>query len=177
MKLEERLNEIIEEKESKIEELENEVERLKSQFDLSRLNWQMHSIFKNDDFNKQMPYPRLEMRLRRTSKDNWYSIEWIYGLVYKHYSDTHCDTLLFIPFSATTSNGGDGTFESRYRNGKLELPRRDGFHIYAESKVFGLPAFIVCHEKNIFQPIEIEGFYHNDKLLKMKSETSSEKEK
>jgi hypothetical protein len=116
-----------------------------------------------------MPFPRLEMRMRRTSKDNWYSIEWVYGLVYKHYGDTMNETLLFIPFSKTTSSGGDGTFESRFFEGKLQLPHRDSFHIYADSKVLGLSAFIVCREMVICQPIEFDGSFQNEIISKMKS--------
>ena len=154
MTIEERLNETIEEKDSLISELESKIEDLEQRFDYGRWQWQQHEAFDNDEFSKQMPFPRLEMRMIRRSKDNWYSIEWIYGFVYKHYSDLYNNMLRFIPLSLTTSEGGRDTFESRLQNGKLELPYRDGAHIRSEAALFNLRAFIVCREKGICQKIE-----------------------
>jgi hypothetical protein len=171
MTIEERLNEQIDQKDDQIQILERKIEQLESHLDFCRWEWQQHQAFQNDELSKKMPYPRLEMRLGRLSKDNWYSVEWIYGLVHKHYSDTDNDTLLFFPFSKTTGNGGNGTFESHFFEGKLELPRKDGFHIYADSKVLGLPAYIVCKEMNICQSVDIEGFSNYDILSKMKTTT------
>lgn len=168
MTLEERLNDMLEEKDSKIQTLEAEVEKLKWQNDLSQLTWQIHQSFQNDEFSKQMPFPRLEMRLERLSPNNWYSIKWIYGLVYKHYSDTQNDTLLFIPFSQTTSRGGNGAFESHLVEGKmLELPFRDGVHIYVEGILFGLPAYIICRERNMCQKVNYDADF-SDQILKMR---------
>lgn len=158
MKLEERLNEIISEKEDKIEELEKEIADLTEQQDLSRLKWQMASVFKHEGFYKELPYPRLEMRLNRLSKNDWYSIEWLYGLVYKHITDVDNDTLIFSPLGHTTSSGGKATFENWMTDGKLQLPFRDGLHIYAESLIFKIPAFIVCREKEVWSRIEDQGW-------------------
>lgn len=169
MTIAERLNDKLSEKEEQIEKLEQRIEEMERQFDLSRLNWQLHRAFKDDALSQQMPFPRLEMRLTRTSKDNWYRVEWTYGLVYKHYSDTSSNMLLFIPFSQTTSSGSAGTFEDRFRDGKLELPFRDGVHIYAESLLLGLPAYIVCREKSICQKIDFADFNITEQLSKMRS--------
>lgn len=169
MTIEERLNEQIDQKDDQIEKLERKIEQLENRLNFCQWEWQQHEAFQNDVLSKQMPYPRLEMRLRRLSKENWYSIEWIYGMVHKHYSDINNETLLFFPFSRTTGNGGNGTFESHFFGGKLELPHRDGFHIYADSKVLGLPAYIVCREMGICQSIEIEGFTNYNIVAKMKS--------
>ena len=170
MKLEERLNEIIEEKDETIDDLEREVEKLKREMDISRLSWQMHTAFQNDDFYKHLPYPRLEMRLNRLSKDDWYSIEWIYGLVYKHATDVNENTLLFVPLGRTTSSGGKATFDNWTTQGKLQLPFRDGLHIYAESLVLNLPAFIVCKEMGQWNKIEDEGWSLGDTIPKMKND-------
>jgi hypothetical protein len=159
MKLEERLNEIIEERDSQIEELQEKIEKLEQQSDLQKLEYQMHEYFKETELQKQLPVPRLEMRFFRLknhrSDDNWYNVCWKYGIVYKHYAETHNDTMLFIPLSQTTSNGGDGTFNSHFQDGRLDTPFRDGVHIFADSKLFNLPAFIICEEKNISQKIEL----------------------
>jgi hypothetical protein len=168
MKLEERLNEIIEEKDDQIAKLESEVESLKQEMDLSKTSWQRISAFNNDIFYKQLPFPRLEMRLNKLSPD-WYSIEWVYGLVYKHVTDISNDTLLFIPMGRTTSSGGRCNFENWITRGELRLPFRDGSHIYVESLVLNLPAFIVCQEKGIFNKIEHQGWGIKADLPKMKS--------
>jgi hypothetical protein len=159
MKLEERLNEIIEEKDDKIQELENKIEELENRADLERVAWQRHFAFKNEGIFKSLPYPRLEMRLNRISKDNWYSIEWLYGLVYKHDTEKENDTLYFVPLGRTTSNGGNTTFENWVeKDGTLQLPFRDGRHIFTESITFNLPAYIVCPEKNKWNKITDKGW-------------------
>ncbi|KAA2242858.1 hypothetical protein F0L74_10035 [Chitinophaga agrisoli] len=155
MTLEERLNQTISELEEKNEVLEQEIEDVKRQYDLTRTAWQIHQPFTNDEFPQQMPYPRLEMRMNRVSPDDWYSIEWVYGLVYRHYGDVSGKILLFIPMSRTTSDGGSGEFSSRCPGGKLDLPFRDGHHIRADAMLLGLPAFIICREKNICQKIDL----------------------
>lgn len=154
MTIEERLNETIEERDDQIRELENKIEALESRLDYSRWQWQQHEAFDNDEFSKQMPFPRLEMRMTRTSKGNWYKVEYIYGLAYRHYSDLYNNMLRFIPFSLTTSEGGRDTFESHLRDGRIDLPYRDGAHIRSESALLNLPAFIVCREKNMCQEID-----------------------
>lgn len=167
MKLEERLNEIISEKDDRITELEAEVESLRADAELTKTAWQRISSFKNDDFYKQLPFPRLEMRLNKLSSD-WYSIEWVYGLVYKHCTDVNNDTLLFIPMGRTTSSGGRCSFDTWIGDSELNLPHRDGAHIYVESVVLNLPAFIVCPEKQVWNKIEDQGWGIKDGIPKMK---------
>lgn len=160
MKLEERLNEIIEEKDDQINDLENKIELLEARLDYANQAWQHHFSFQEDEFYAQMPYPRLEMRLRRLSKDNWYNIEWVYGLVYKHTVDTFSDnkTLLFIPLGRTTSNGGTGELTYRLKEGnKLDMPHRDSLHIFIESLMLNIPAYIVCKELDVINKIEDQG--------------------
>lgn len=169
MTLAERLNAQIEEKEERIQELEAELEVKERQFDLNMLTWQMHRSFENDEFSKQMPFPRLEMRLTRVSPDNWYAIEWTYGLVCKHYSDMGNDTLLFIPFSRTDSSGGTGKFENWLHEAKLDQPHRDSFHIRADALVLNLPAYIICREKNICEKIDFDGYNIDQLVTKMRS--------
>ncbi len=176
MTLEERLNEIIEEKDDKIQELENRIEQLEGEADLTRVSWQRHFAFKNEGVLSSLPYPRLEMRLNRVSKDNWYSIEWLYGLVYRHDTDTYNEnaTLYFVPLSKTTSNGGDTTFQHwQNKDGSLQLPFRDGRHIYIESLALNLPAYISCPEMGLYNKITDQGWGLKDSLSKMKSSGQS----
>ena len=107
-------------------------------------------------------------RLKRSKEDdNWYHCEWIYGIVYKHYAETDNDTMLFIPLSHTAKNGGNGRFDSHIHDGKLDTPYRDGVHIFVESKLFNLPAYIICEEMNISQKIELD-MDITEQLSKMK---------
>lgn len=168
MTLEERLNETIEKKEYKIEKLKGEIAELKNTADLRNLEWQKHEYFKESELQKKLPFPRLEMRFNRikSAGDDWYNVIWIYGIVYKHFAETYNDTMLFIPISKTTSNGGNGTFESHFKDGKLDTPFRDGVHIKADSKIFNLPAFIICEEMNISQELFLDTDL-SDSLSKM----------
>lgn len=171
MTLEERLNSEIEERDERIEELERKIDQLEGEADLTRIAWQRHFAFKNEGIFSLMPYPRLEMRLNRVSKDNWYSIEWLYGLVYRHDTDTYNEraTLYFVPLGLTTSNGGDTTFQNwQNDDGTLDLPFRDGRHIYIESLALNLPAYIVCPEMGLFNKIEDQGWDLKRSLEKMK---------
>lgn len=171
MTIEERLNSEIEERDDRIEELERKIDQLEGEADLTRLAWQRHFAFKNEGIFAEMPYPRLEMRLNRVSKDNWYSIEWLYGLVYRHDTDTFNDnaTLYFVPFGLTTSNGGNTTFQHwQNKDSTLQLPYRDGRHIYIESLALNLPAYIVCPEMGLFNKIENQGWSLERSLEKMK---------
>lgn len=154
--VEERLNDIISEKESHIYDLENQLDELKGALDYQKWGWCRHERIEGDtELYKDIPYPRLEMFMNRVSKNDWYEIEWVYGLVYSHFSDASYNTkLLFIPFSKTTSSGGKGTFESRMIDGKLETPFRDSLHIKTEANLLNLPAYISCIEKGIIQKLD-----------------------
>ena len=167
--LEERLNEELNEKQNEINKLNSKLEKFENDKRLEKLIWMAHSSFENKGLSKTMPYPRLEMRLERISLDNWYEIEWVYGLVYRHLNSTFLkeenETLLFIPFSRTTSNGGNGRFESFFHDNKLDLPFRDGLHIKSEANLLNLPAYIVCYEKNIAQEIDVKLEGKTDELM------------
>lgn len=176
MTLEERLNNILEEKEIENNELRDKIEELELKSDLSNLEYQAHQYFKESELQKELPVPRLEMRFMRHNNygvvsDNWYSVSWHYGIVYKHYSEIDNDTMLFIPISRTTSNGGRGDFESFLTDGRLDTPFRDGLHIFADSKIFNLPAYIICEEKNIVQEIilDIDITTQLDKMVRGKT--------
>lgn len=161
MKLEERLNNIIEEKDVEIEQLKDRINRLEQSQDLERLRWQLHEYYEETELDKKMPYPRLEMRFLRFpnihGNEKWDNIAWIYGLVYKYYNMTEDNTLLFIPLSMTTANGGNGSFDSWLReDGKIGLPLRDGVHIIADSRVLNIPAYMVCKEMSIIEKISLQ---------------------
>lgn len=153
--VEERLNDIISEKENEINSLEDKIASLEHQLDYHKWSWCRHQIIEDDEFYKDIPYPRLEMFLKRISENSWYEIEWVYGIVYKHFSDAgYNNKLLFIPFSQTNSRGGGKDFTSHFHDGKLELPFRDGLHIKTEAQVLNLPAYISCRENGIIQKID-----------------------
>jgi hypothetical protein len=152
--LTERLNEAIEEKEEKISSLQGQIEKFEQEKDWERQSWMQHTLYPHDAFSQRMPVPRLEMRLIRVSKNNWYRSEWQYGIVRKHYQDTWGDLLQFIPLGLTESTGGDGGYSGLLINGKFNLPFRDGMHIKADSVIFNLPAFATCKELDRIEVID-----------------------
>lgn len=138
--------------------------------DLQELKWQLPTSFQEDKLRRELPIPRLEMRFRRCNANygnEWYSVIWTYGIVYKQYANSDKNNLTFVPLGRTRSTGGDGTFKYWYKNGKLERPYRDIHHILAESKVFNFPVFIICDEMQIVQEIseKTEGFNISEAML------------
>jgi hypothetical protein len=153
------LEKTIEEQEDKIAELEeviNTYERGK--------DFMVHRIINEKEKSKlypsydKLPLPRLEMQINPL-RENWYYIEWIYGIVYKHYDDS----LMFIPLGQTTANGDF----SRLRNARtrisdsFNLPHRDGLHIRTEMKLFGLRGFVLC-EGRIEEILDCEIVYNKE---------------
>lgn len=160
MSIESRLSDIIDEKDKQLQELKEKLEQMELKTDLQNMAYQLHEHFEESDLQKTLPYPRLEMRFRRIEnhrgRKDWYNVEWHYGIVHKHYVDTRNNMMLFIPLGKTTSSGGGAEFEDHFHSGRLETPHRDIVHIFSESIVFGMPAYIICEEKNIVQKIELD---------------------
>lgn len=128
MTLEERLNEVIEERECEIENLSKKIDELKGDLDSRHKAWMHHSVQNPFEFTKKLPLPRLEMRQR---KEGYYTI-FSYGIVYKHFSEMK-EELTFIPLGETKCSGA-------YTR---ELPFRDGVHMRHDSKIFNLPGFLI----------------------------------
>ncbi len=163
MNLEERLNDIIEDRDFKIEELEEKIEELKNFNSLVDTAYQRHFTIKDSGIRDGLPFPRLEMIFEYLDGDRRYGYKWIYGMVMKPYSFmTDSNDLLFIPFSVTRGSGSSDMI----RNGKHELPYRDGMHIMKESEVLNLPAYIINEEENHCEKIENDKSIGNKSLVK-----------
>jgi len=162
--IEERLNDLIEEKDNKINELEDKIENLEGFNSLIDTAYQRHFTIPNSGIRDGLPYPRLEMIFEFLDEDERYGFKWTYGLVTLPYSFMSDDKLLFMPFSWTR---GSGSIEI-IRNGKHELPFRDGMNIKAESIALNLPAYIVNEKKGHCEKIEIVDIGNGEWLKKMK---------
>lgn len=132
-----------------IDDQAEEIEQLKNQIKWyeQAANWMFHRVVNEKKMEKQypgynkLPFPRFEMVITPTdsgSGQEWYSIEWLYGIVYKHFTDD----ILFIPMSKTTSSGSDF---ARMKRGKIEYPRRDGVHVRTEMELFNLKGYVLCN--------------------------------
>ena len=148
------LNDFIESKNQEVYDLKNKIEQLEYRIDLQNHAWKIPFDFKETDIDKDLPFPRFEMRLMKQSpnQEDWYSVTYIYGLVYRHYSE--CDksnNLIFIPFSKTDCRGGNGDFNYW----TSDLPRRDGIHIKMESILFNIPAFLICRNMDFVNQIDL----------------------
>ncbi len=92
----------------------------------------------------KLPYPRLEMRINSLHNNDWDRIEYIYGMIIKHYNQciSECDKniLIFIPLGLTTCTG---SYRNEIKNRTINLPFRDGLHIKADSIVYKIPAYLI----------------------------------
>ena len=118
-----------------------------------RMNdWMNHESKVEPEWLRHLPLPRMEMRFSRRAED-WYTYQWVYGLVYRHFTQDGTDKVAFIPFGATKGEGGGDEFEDQLQNGLLPTPFRDSLHLKLEAKMLNLPAFVVCLEKEMVQPL------------------------
>ena len=83
-----------------------------------------------------LPIPRLELRCIPAED----AVEWRYSLVYEHFLG-HIE---FVPLGITYQSGA-GVAEP-LDGGHLELPMRDGAHIYHDMTELRLPGFAICGE-------------------------------
>jgi len=83
-----------------------------------------------------LPVPRLELRCEPVDDGT----EWVYSLVYKHF----LGHIVFVTFGITRVSGAPAV--EPIDGGKLQLPMRDGVHIYHDMKELRLPGFAICGE-------------------------------
>lgn len=142
--LEERLNDIIKEKENQIEDLRNKIGELERVIDQD-WRWAIH---KKAEINPPLlPVPRLQITYETIDRDNdGYTAKWLYSLIYKH----TLGDVIQIPLGCTRT---DGYGEKLPRVG--ELPYRDGVHIRRDMIQLNLPAYsIVNGEYQKLDPID-----------------------
>ena len=84
-----------------------------------------------------LPVPRLELRCEPVDDGT----EWVYSLVYKHF----LGHIVFVTVGITRVSGAR-IVEPVDGRTKLQLPMRDGVHIYHDMKELRLPGFAICGE-------------------------------
>jgi hypothetical protein len=131
----ERLEQLLDEKDSKIEELQRELDELKDEED-KNWGWARHRTLKENP--EGLPVPRLEIRWHKLSDDG-YLARWDYALIYKHF----LGHILFIPLGQTSIQGGRGE-PPIYNGDEIQLPFRDGPHICHDAMHLNIPAFAIC---------------------------------
>lgn len=132
----ERLEQQLDERDSRIEELERELEQRDEDNNSDRWKWTRQSKPEESD----LPVPRLEIRcVNYTDEPDWYNYSWEYLLIYRHL----LGHLVGVPLGNTTCSGnGAPVF-----NGQIHLPFRDGAHIAHDSVTLSLPAFAICEDR------------------------------
>lgn len=130
----ERLEELLNDKDTEIERLRGELEDAQQNVRGAHAGWSLPVRLPAEQV---LPVPRLEIVVE-ADEGRWYQRTSHYRLVYRHLLGHH----LGVPLGVTiTSGGGD---EPPVRNGRVDLPIRDGAHILNEAKCLRLPAYAVC---------------------------------
>lgn len=148
----ERLAEALDAKDAELEELRSKLDEIE---DRDAYQWTRHRRIRKEDDAPNLPVPRLQIRYVPLTED-WYSYMAVYELVYRHFLGRaeigHSDDpdLLAIPLSTTRINGGGG--RPPIRDGKIDLPFRDGTHIVSDADHLKLPMFVLCGD--VVQPVE-----------------------
>lgn len=141
--IEERLNDIIEERDNEIEKLEHKLQELEDEKTERQWEWRkLRTLTKEENLN--LPVPRLEIRIEDSA--DGYQEKCMYGLVYEHL----LGHFIHVPLGCTTVGGGSN---HKYAS-KLESPFRDGAHIVYDMYTLNLPGFIVGDGK--YREIDIE---------------------
>ncbi len=126
--------------------------------DNSKTNWQLHSSAQPTELTKDLPFPRLEMRMT-IHKNRRHEYEWVYGLVLFQYADKNFakdETILtFIPISITTGSGD----LNPNPDWPLPKPFRDEVNMWADMNSMNLPGYIVCEELGRLEKFEIDNHY------------------
>jgi hypothetical protein len=103
-----------------------------------------------EEFLNQIDLPRLQIRCEH-EEGNYYQQVWYYELVYRHFTGS----IEKVPFSHTECRGGNG-LQPIDKNGKLELPFRDGAHIKHDAVHMNLPAYAICDD--IVEKLDLQEF-------------------
>lgn len=127
MKAIDRLEGLLDQKESELDEANEKIESLERELECMAGGWRRSESFKDDGL---LPIPRLEMVYAQV--DGWREYKVVYRLVYKHL----LDHMVAVPLGMTKIGGGVDKDPSR-----LDLPFRDGVHAWHEAGLFGWPLF------------------------------------
>lgn len=141
--IEEKLNELLDQKKAEVGELQERVWELENELEKS-WDWAAHKSFDKDPYD--LPVPRLQIVAEPNRRGDWYDEVWTYSLVHKHLTGI----IVCVPLGQTKRSGG--------RNEKPDvndLPFRDGAHIKHECFTLSLPAFSIVEDEVVaLEPYE-----------------------
>lgn len=126
------LTELLNKKNNLIDELKEKNDLLEAEVKKERL-WTEHILLNK---KQVLPVPRLQIEC--INLDKWNDWEWRYGLVYRHLTGD----IIYIPFGLTRCSGG----RNNIKHPILDLPFREGNHIYSDKKSLNLPAFSIVEK-------------------------------
>ncbi len=130
----ERLEGLLNERDAEIERMREEVQAAERTVAQSEAGWSLPVRFPDE---QTLPVPRLQMTFE-TDDDRWYEWTVSYRLVHRHF----LGHVIGVALGSTTVRGGNGG--PPIRDGKLDLPFRDGVHMGHDARSLGLRAFAVC---------------------------------
>lgn len=136
----ERLEELLDDKDSEIRRLQAMLDEIDEQ---RAWRWTMHTERAQDTHD--LPVPRLEIRCEPISEGYWGAQVWTYSLVYRHF----IGHLVWVPLGATKRTGG-----AIHTPPPLDdLPFRDGAHITHDALQLDLPAFSIVEDRTYRIPL------------------------
>lgn len=117
-------------------------------------NWRVPTAETPTELTKELPFPRIEMRLNSIENER-YERQWVYGLVFYEYSHktySGLPKLTFIPISISFERGGLGI------QSHLPLPKpfRDEVNMMCDMFAMDLPGYLVCEEVKRVEEIKID---------------------
>ena len=136
--IEDRLRELLDAKDAEIERLRDELNEANEKADV---NWKWFAPDEmKDDPSPGLPVPRLEILFTEVEHDSrGYTIYIRYDLIRRHL----CDQIVRTPLGGTHTTG---SLDKRLRDGRIDLPFRDGAHIMHDAAHLQLPAFAILGE-------------------------------
>lgn len=136
MTINERLEELLDQKDQEITKLSTELEDLKDKTRAEAWKWAIHT----ESLELEgLPVPRLEIRYKRTGLACY---EWISALVYKHLTKV----VIKVPLGHTKVDRICGVNFVPVSRGEPELPFRDGAHVVSDSMELNLPLFAIVDD-------------------------------
>jgi hypothetical protein len=134
----ERLQELLDQKDKELEEAQTEMAQLTRELAGTLDGWRRETEIQDDG---KLPVPRLELVYTPSEGRGWMDYKVLYRLVRRHF----LGDLLSTPLGMTSVHGGMGTPPT-------DLPFRDGAHILYDAAHLKFPAFKIMPN---CEPIDI----------------------
>jgi hypothetical protein len=137
--VEQRLQELLDEKDAQLEAVTEERDELKRLVEADPFIWAVQ----HDVPDRGLPVPRLEIEWTPDAEWGWRRATGTYRLVMKHFMDG----VVGIGLEQVVNQGGRGipiNPPSAHRPGKVDLSSRIGAHICHDMATLKLPGFAIC---------------------------------